>query len=136
MEKVPRELQQEVKEITDSSVQELLLKLLKAELTIAEKKCCSQETTVEKPPGGRYYGPPTKRSSDGTKKPDEGKGVNSKDSTRERVIQTVRHTLQSEASMEYVKCCKYKVEGPMAKNCPELMKKSRANVIVLAYPRS
>ena len=38
MNKVPFELQQEVREITDGSVQELLQKLLKAELVIAERK--------------------------------------------------------------------------------------------------
>lgn len=36
--KVPLELQQEVKEITDGSVQELLQKLLRAESVVAERK--------------------------------------------------------------------------------------------------
>ena len=36
--KVPVELQQEVKEITDGSVQELMQKLLRAESVIAERK--------------------------------------------------------------------------------------------------
>ena len=77
--KVLIELQQEVKEITDGSVQEFLLKLLKAELTIAKRKWedCWEATWWW------YYEPPIKRSSDGNKKPGEGKGMNSKESTRE-----------------------------------------------------
>ena len=39
--KVPLELQQEVREKTDGSVQEVLQKLLKAESVIAERKQCS-----------------------------------------------------------------------------------------------
>ena len=42
--KVPIELQQEIKEITDGSVQELLMKLLRAESAVAERKRCSWET--------------------------------------------------------------------------------------------
>ena len=47
-------LQQVVKEITDGSVQELLMKLLRAESTVAERKHRSQEM-IEKPSGGRHY---------------------------------------------------------------------------------
>ena len=126
--KVPIELQQEVKEITDGSVQELLLKLLRAESAVAERKRRSQET-IEKPPGGRHY-TSTKRSSDITsgKKPDEGKGTNSKDSTH-RKSGTVKTTLQSEASMQHIKCYKCKLKGHMAKDCPEATQKPGANVI-------
>ena len=126
--KVPIELQQEVKEITDGSVQELLLKLLRAESAVAERKRRSQET-IEKPPGGRHY-TSTKRSSDITsgKKPDEGKGTTSKDSTH-RKSGTVKTTLQSEASMQHTKCYKCKLKGHMAKDCPEVTQKAGANVI-------
>ena len=44
--KVPVELQQEVKEITDGSVQELLQKLLRAESVIAERKRRSRSSDV------------------------------------------------------------------------------------------
>ena len=54
--KIPIELQQEVKEITDDSVQELLMKLLRAEAVVAERKHRSRETT-EKPTGGRHSVP-------------------------------------------------------------------------------
>ena len=60
--KIPIELQQEVKEITDVSVQKLLMKLLRAEAVVAERKRRSRETT-EKPTGGRHS-IPNRRSGD------------------------------------------------------------------------
>jgi len=121
--KVPVELQLEVKEITDSSVQELLMK---SESVVAKRKRRSQETT-EKPSNGRYY-VPGKRSSDISKKPDEVKSVNSKDSTQKK-LSTMKSTQQSEASMQHIKCYKCKTKGHMAKNCPEVTQKPGANVI-------
>ena len=69
------------------------------ESTIAERKRRSQETTKKPPSGGHYVS--DKRNSDNSKKPDEGKGANSKDSNC-RNSGTARHTLQSEASMQHV----------------------------------
>ena len=48
--KVPVELQQEVKEITDGSVQELLQKLLRAESVIAERKRRNQASSADREP--------------------------------------------------------------------------------------
>ena len=65
--KVPVELQQEVGEITDGSVQELLMKLLRAESVVAERKRRSQGAP-NKLPSNRPF---VKRSSDTGKKQDE-----------------------------------------------------------------
>jgi len=54
------------------------MKLLRAESAFAERKRRSQETT-EKFLGGKQYGA-GKRGSDSSKKPDEGKSANFKDS--------------------------------------------------------
>ena len=113
--KVPIELQQEVKEITDGSVQELLMKLLRAESVVAERKRRSQEMT-EKSSGGRHY-VPNRRGGDVNKKSEEGKNPNFKDSNQRR-SGTGKATLPGEASMQHIKCFKCKLKGHMAKHCP------------------
>ena len=82
--KVPVELQQEVKEITDGSVQELLMKLLRAESVVAERKCRSRETT-EKTPGVRQY-VPNRRSGDASNKSEESRGPNAKDPNQKKIL--------------------------------------------------
>ena len=96
--KVPVELQQEVKEITDGSVQELLMKLLRAESVVAERKRRNRETT-EKASGGRQYAP-NRRSGDVSNKSEEFKGS---DPNQKRNT-TGKSTLQGEASMQQIKC--------------------------------
>jgi len=123
---VPVELQQELKEIPDGSVQELLKKLLRAESVVAERKRRRQEMT-EKPSGGRHY-VPNKRGGDISKKSEEGKGPNSKDSSQ-RKSSTGKSTLLGEASMQHIKCYKCKAKGHMARDCPEVSQKPGANVI-------
>ena len=118
--KVPVELQQELKEIPDGSVQELLKKLLRAESVVAERKRRRQEMT-EKPSGGRHY-VPNKRGGDISKKSEEGKGPNSKDSSQ-RKSSTGKSTLLGEASMQHIKCYKCKAKGHMARDCPEVSQK-------------
>ena len=113
--KVPIELQQEVKEITDGSVQELLMKLLRAESVVAERKRRSRET-AEKSGGRRYT--PNRRGGDANDKPEEERGQNSKDSNQ-RKSTTRKSTLPGEASMQHVKCFRCKGKGHMAKDCPE-----------------
>ena len=78
--KVPVELQKEVGEITDGSVQELLMKLLRAESVVAERKRRSQDTT-DKLPNNRQF---VKRSSDTVKKQDDKVKINAKDSTQKK----------------------------------------------------
>ena len=124
--KVPIELQQEVKEITDGSVQELLMKLLRAESVMAERKRHSQEMT-EKSSGGRHY-VPNRRGGDVNKKLEEGKNPNFKDSNQRR-SGTGKATLPGEASMQHIKCFKCKLKGHMAKDCPGVSQKPGANVI-------
>jgi len=67
--KVLIELQQEVKEITDGSVQELLMELLRVES--AERKRRRQEIT-DRLPSIKHY---LKRSSVAGKKPEGGKTI-------------------------------------------------------------
>ena len=124
--KVPIELQQEVKEITDGSVQELLIKLLRAESVVAERKRRSQEMT-EKSSGGRHY-VPNRRGGDVNKKSEKGKNPNLKDSNQRR-NGTGKATLPFEASMQHIKCFKCKLKGHMAKDCPGVSQRPGANVI-------
>ena len=85
--KVPIELQQEVPEITDGSVQELLQKLLKAESVIAERKrrnhtrqgtretqAVRNRTTDRLPTGRTAEGPQTNSTVDDTNLRAEGHG--------------------------------------------------------------
>jgi len=65
--KVPVELQKEVGEITNGSVQELLMKLLRAESVVAERKRRNHDTT-DRLPSNRQF---VKRSSDTLKKQDD-----------------------------------------------------------------
>jgi len=117
---VPIELQQEVKEITDGSVQELLMKLLRAESAVVERKWRREETT-DRLPSVKLYG---KKSSDAGKKPEEGKTINPKDVNQHRdstqkKSNTGRNTFQGEASMQHVECYRCKGKEHMAKDCPE-----------------
>jgi len=62
--KVLVELQQEVKEITDGSVQELLQKLLRAESVIAERKRRNQASSADREPHVGKKPPPGKTSDE------------------------------------------------------------------------
>ena len=124
--KVPVELQQEVKEITDGSVQELLMKLLRAESVVAERKRRSRETT-EKTSGVRQY-VPNRRSGDASNKSEESRGSNAKDPNQKKST-SGKSTQQGEASMQQIKCYRCKAKGHIAKNCPEAPQKPGANVI-------
>jgi len=127
--KVPIKLQQEVKEITDGSVQELVMKLLRAESVVAERKRCSQETQSK--PFTRQN--VIKRGSDtrGTdmgKKSDDSKFNSSKDHSQKNSIRR-KSTFQGAEGMQHIKCYKCKAKGHMAKECPEVTSKAVTKVI-------
>ena len=120
--KVPVELQKEVKEITtDGSVQELLHKLLRAEAVIQERERRTHGDTsrnpVTKKPASSHLGKgqfqsSTQRQSTGGSNPDSQKSEKSKDKQ-----QTVGSG--AEMSARGPKCFKCQRKGHLAKDCPD-----------------
>ena len=110
--KVPIELQQEVKEITDGSVQELLQKLLKAETVLAERKRRRQAQTT-----------PRRRFTNAVGERDAGKDTSGKEEGN-RGTRSSTTTGPAEASLQHVKCYNCHRKGHVKANCPESKKNS------------
>ena len=115
--KVPIELQQEVKEITDGSVQELLQKLLRAETVLAEWRRRKQLQTVTR----RSFTKPVEER-------DAGKNPSAKGELP-RVTRSSPTTGSAEHSLQHVRCFNCQKKGHMKVNCPEPQKKSSTRVI-------
>ena len=115
--KVPIELQQEVKEITDGSVQELLQKLLRAETVLAEWRRRKQLQTTTR----RGFTKPVKEK-------DAGKNPSAKGELP-RVTRSSPTTGSAEHSLQHVRCFNCQKKGHMKVNCPEPKKKSSTRVI-------
>ena len=116
--KVPVELQQEVKEITDGSVQELLQKLLRAKSVIAERKCRSRSSDVS----GKAL--PHKQE---TKDSDANTAVDKENTRRTRNSTPTQGT--AEATLRYTKCFNCSQRGHLAKDCTAPKKKSSSRRI-------
>ena len=105
--KIPVELQQEVKEITDGLVQELLQRLLRAEVVLAERKR-SQYTEVA--------------SKITSSSQERGQGQINRSTTRDHGRTGRRCTISSPATGEMssreVKCFNCHKKGHIAKHCP------------------
>ena len=119
--KVPVELQQEVKEITtDGSVHELLQKLLRAEAVIQERarreKAKGNESTTGSGRNQRSHKRNINSSTELTHKLTETKSIPTR--------------MESEMSVRGVKCFICKQKGHMAKSCPEA-RKNPARMVVL-----
>ena len=106
--KVPIELQQEVKEITDGSVQELLQRLLRAEAVLAERKRRSQYPEIA--------------SKITSSSQERGQGQINRSTTRDHGRTGRRSTISSSATGEMssreVKCFNCHKKGHIAKHCP------------------
>ena len=122
--KVPVELQREVKEITtDGSVHELLQKLLRAETVIQERarreKTKSNESNTGSGVNQRNHRRDLNSSTELTRKPTETRNT--------------PRRMESEMSIKGVKCFICKQKGHMAKSCPEA-RKNPARMVVLELP--
>ena len=133
--KVPIELQQEVREITDGSVQELLQKLLKAESVIAERKrrnhtrqdtretqAVRNRTTDRLPTGRTAEGPQTNSTVDDT---------NPTNTLSRRSRQSM---FRGEASRQYVKCFNCKRKGHLAADCPDTPRRNATEAAWVIEP--
>ena len=103
--KVSVELQKEVKEITDGSVQELLQRLLRAEAVLAERQRRSRSTSVTVKPQTSNH----ERSQGQT-----GNGLTKCDSNR----MTGRYRNTAEMVAKEIKCYKCEKKGHVARFCP------------------
>ena len=117
--KVPIELQQEVKEITDGSVQELLQKLLRAETVLAERKRRKQSQATAR----RGLTRPTEEK-------DAGKDPNVKRESP-RVIRSSSNSGSAESSLQHMRCFNCQKKGHMKVNCPALKNKSCTRIITV-----
>ena len=117
--KVPVELQQEVKEITDGSVQELLQKLLRAESVLAERKRRSRSSDVS----GKAL--PHKQE---TKDSDVNTAVDKENTRRTQNSTPTQGT--AEATLRYTKCFNCSQRGHLAKDCTAPKKKSSSRRII------
>ena len=116
--KVPLELQQELKEIPDGSVQELLQKLLRAEATIQERARRKKETNQNRPPRATPHRDSNTGEQDNT--PRRGGSNNASPQGG----QSQRDQGQGEMSMRGVKCFNCRKKGHLAAKCPEPPRKT------------
>ena len=133
--KVPIELQQEVREIIDGSVQELLQKLLKAESVIAERKQHNHtRQSTRDPPAVRNRNtdrPQTGRTVEGPQPNSTGDDANPTNTPSRRSRQSM---FRGEASRQYVKCFNCKRKGHLAADCPDPPKRNTTDAARVIEP--
>ena len=119
--KVPLELQQELKEIPDGSVQELLQKLLHAETTIQERERRKKRVNQNRSPRTTTHRDNTLAGTL-NKTPQR---VDSNSATPERnPSQRDTRGQGAEMSLRGVKCFNCRKKGHLAANCPEPPRKN------------
>ena len=117
--KVPLELQQELKEIPDGSVQELLQKLLRAEATIQERARRKKEINQTHSPRAV-----SQRDSNSTTQSAMPRRVEQSNSSPQGSQPQRDKGQEVEMSMRGVKCFNCRKKGHIATNCPEPPRKN------------
>ena len=119
--KVPIELQQELKEIPDGSVQELLQKLLRAEATIQERPRRKREANQNRPQRGTPHRDNTPLEAQNNR---QQKAVSNNANPQEGQPRRDTRRQGAEMSLRGVKCFNCNKKGHMAANCSEPPRKN------------